>query len=291
MKEIRNIYTGWLIYGKKEENLNKHYIDFYKEEGKKYGITFKLLTAENISFGVYNNKRYLKYENSKIDMPDFVIVRIIYPLLSKHLEMMGIPVFNPYSVADICNDKAKTYQYIADLSIPVVDTEFCKKEFANERIKHLEFPSVIKTVNGHGGTQVFLLQEEKDRAKILEVLEKEDIVIQPLTGTKRQDLRVYVIGKEIIASVLRTGRESFKSNFSLGGAVELYDLNKSELKIVTSIIDRFEFGMAGIDFIIGNDGELIFNEIEDVVGARMLYKLTDINLVEKYLKYIIDKFQ
>ncbi|MDF2611730.1 MAG: hypothetical protein K0R92_3204, partial [Lachnospiraceae bacterium] len=38
--------------------------------------------------------------------------------------------------------------------------------------------------------------------------------------------------------------------------------------------------------IIGDQGELIFNEIEDVVGARMLYQCTDINLVRLYLNYI-----
>ena len=30
--------------------------------------------------------------------------------------------------------------------------------------------------------------------------------------------------------------------------------------------------MAGIDFIIDKNGEFVFNEIEDVVGSRMLYK-------------------
>jgi len=32
---------------------------------------------------------------------------------------------------------------------------------------------------------------------------------------------------------------------------------------------------------------LIFNEIEDVVGSRMLYQCTDYNLVEHYLNYIL----
>ena len=44
--------------------------------------------------------------------------------------------------------------------------------------------------------------------------------------------------------------------------------------------------MVGIDFIIGDRNELIFNEIEDVVGARMLYQTSNINLVGLYLDYI-----
>jgi gamma-F420-2:alpha-L-glutamate ligase len=55
---------------------------------------------------------------------------------------------------------------------------------------------------------------------------------------------------------------------------------------VNQILNLFDFGLVGIDFLIGDKGELIFNEIEDVVGARMLYQCTDINLVGLYLDYI-----
>ena len=98
-----------------------------------------------------------------------------------------------------------------------------------------------------------------------------------------------MIGTEIIAAVLRTAKEGFKSNFSLGGEVSLYELSDSEIEIVNRIIGQFEFGLVGIDFIIGDDGELIFNEIEDVVGSRMLYQCSDINIVEKYLSFIRGK--
>ena len=57
---------------------------------------------------------------------------------------------------------------------------------------------------------------------------------------------------------------------------------------MNKIIDLFEFGLVGIDFIIGDESELIFNEIEDVVGSRMLYQCApEINIVERYLRFII----
>jgi glutathione synthase/RimK-type ligase-like ATP-grasp enzyme len=111
-------------------------------------------------------------------------------------------------------------------------------------------------------------------------------VVQPLIGSRHQDLRVYVIGNKIQAAVLRTAKEGFKSNYSLGGEVSLYFLSEQETEIVNTIMDQFDFGLVGIDFIIGDEGELIFNEIEDVVGSRMLYRCSDINIVERYLKFI-----
>jgi len=36
---------------------------------------------------------------------------------------------------------------------------------------------------------------------------------------------------------------------------------------------------------------MVLNEIEDVVGARMLYSLTDIDVVRLYLQHILKKLR
>jgi len=282
---------AWLVYFKESADYNKHYIDFYIEEGKKLGVNFRLLLIEDIKFGVKNGRIFLTHRTMDLKLPDFAVVRAIYPLLSKHMELMGIPVYNNSFVSEICNDKAKTYQYLAKTGIPMVDTCF----YRNFQVKNgldISYNTVIKAVDGHGGRQVFLVESHKDFKdrfdEIINGIGSSDVVVQPLTGMKHQDLRVYVIGKEIIAAVLRTSKEGFRANFSLGGDVRLYNLNEEEISLVQTIIREFEFGLVGIDFLIGDKGELIFNEIEDVVGSRMLYKCSDINIVELYLKYIIE---
>lgn len=290
---------AWLIYSENDVNKNKRYIEFYFEEGKKRNIDIKLMLVENMEFGVKGGTWFCTYEREDVELPDFAVCRTIYPLLSKQLELMGVSVFNNSKVATICNDKAMTYQYVAQLGIPMVDTVFY--QFKNHELAFSNLSSdksyVMKAVAGHGGSQVFLYENKINEAKsedvmkdeIIKGLHHEDFVVQPLTGSKRKDLRVYVIGKKIIASVMRTAQSGFKSNFSLGGEVELYELNQDEVELIDRIIHLFDFGMVGIDFIIGDDGELIFNEIEDVVGARMLYQCSDINLVGLYLDFIEDQ--
>ena len=68
--------------------------------------------------------------------------------------------------------------------------------------------------------------------------------------------------------------------------MELYQLTEEQEENINRITALFDFGLVGIDFIVADDGTLLFNEIEDVVGARMLYQCTDINLVKKYLSFI-----
>lgn len=312
---------AWIIYHKKDAEYNHRYIDFYLEEGKRLDVQISLMYVEDLLFGVDQGVWFCTNQGEQISPPDFVIYRTIYPLLSKHLELMGIPVFNNSFVAEICNDKAKTYQYVANLSIKMVDSIFVNNISIGEYMKKITTPTVIKAVSGHGGSQVYLIEPsdgDERKYEIEKAMNKDDVVFQPLTGNRHQDLRVYVIGKQIIAAVVRTANEGFKSNFSLGGSVELYHLSNQEEAIVQSIIALFEtdihmnsglnltnnrniqtklnhsnninctqgFGLVGIDFMIGDQGELIFNEIEDVVGSRMLYQCSDINIVERYLTYI-----
>ncbi len=286
--------TGWLIYRLVDVERNKAYIEFYIEEGKALGIDIKLILVDKIQFGVNNKKLFLEYDGLKIDKPDFAINRSIYPILTSQLEDMDIRVFNNSKISEICNDKAKTYQYLSRLNIPIVDTKFVKGEYLAKTLDKTKDKVIVKGVSGHGGNEVFLYNPQGpsiDKEKILSSLKHTDIVIQPLVGNKNQDLRVYIIGKKIIAAILRTAKSGFKSNFSLGGEVRRYKLSDEETQLVTSIIDYFDFGLVGIDFLIDEDGGLVFNEIEDVVGARMLYQCTDINIVRLYLEYIIKEIE
>ncbi len=284
---------AWLIYYRDSAIYNQRYIEFYIVEGRKLGITVRLILVEELDFGVQEGEWYLKYSGEEqLSYPAFVICRAIYPLLSRHLEAMGIRVFNNAFLSEVCNDKARTYQYLAKTGIRMVDTSFCQHDLLKEAIGRISAPTVLKAVDGHGGGQVFLLDAhstEEERRRVIEGIAGSDAVLQPLIGHRHQDLRVYVIGKEIIAAVLRTAKEGFKSNFSLGGEVRLYELSDEEKKLVRLVISQFEIGLVGIDFIIGDEGELIFNEIEDVVGSRMLYRCSDINIVEKYFSYILSQ--
>ena len=56
--------------------------------------------------------------------------------------------------------------------------------------------------------------------------------------------------------------------------------------MVNRIVQAYEFGFVGIDFLFDADGNFIFNEIEDVVGSRTLSIYSNIDAVDLYLKYI-----
>ncbi len=263
--------TAWLIYETSGALRNREYIQFYIDEGKKRGIDIKLVLADDIDF--------------ISPMPDFAIVRAMLPKLSRMLEDKGVPVFNNSHVSEICNDKANTYEYLNFFGIPVIPWQTFRGGHAPDAI---EFPAVIKPCCGHGGENVFLVRDENEYKAALAKILPQDFIIQRVADTIGRDLRVYVVGNEPVASVLRIAKDDFRSNFSLGGNVCAHVLTDEERALVAKVCSVFDFGLCGVD-IMYDKGHPVINEIEDVVGSRMLYATHDINIVALYLDFIQSK--
>ena len=148
------ILQGWILYNREDAKRNAGYIDFYKVEGEKLGIQMHLLYIEDIEFGVQYDEWYMCYQGKEIEKPDFAIVRMNYPLLSRQLELLEIPVFNSSFVASICNDKAQTYQYVAKTGVAMVDSRFVHKNFLLEQLNSISVKYGTSNISAEGGLKL-----------------------------------------------------------------------------------------------------------------------------------------
>lgn len=196
---------------------------------------------------------------------DFVINRTNDYKIAEYYESRGIRVFNPSSLSKIANDKQKCYEFMKENGIEIMP------------INYKGVPAVKKKIDGHGGIDVYML----DKAEPFE----DGYVYQKPCDTLGRDVRVWLIGGKIIASILRSSDTDFRSNFCLGGKASEYTLTDDDRALVYKIADLLDYDYIGIDFIF-NNGRLVFNEIEDTVGARMVYSLTDIDIISLYCDYI-----
>ncbi|MBR4483682.1 MAG: hypothetical protein IKO97_00630, partial [Erysipelotrichaceae bacterium] len=87
---------------------------------------------------------------------------------------------------------------------------------------------------------------------------------------------------------MRSSDSDFRANFKLGGNAEIVDVPADVERMVKTIVPELMPDFVGIDFIF-SDGKPYLNEIEDVVGTRMLYKLTDLDPAKMYIEYIADR--
>ena len=196
---------------------------------------------------------------------DFVINRTNDYKISESFEKRGIRCFNPSSLSKLANNKQSCYDFMERNNIEIMPTRYKKTPF------------VKKPVDGHGGQGVEMCTS----------LDKydEDFVCQKVASDKGRDLRVWVIGGKIITSILRVSKTDFRSNYCLGGDAFLYSLSKEETHKINKIISLIDGDYYGIDFVF-NNGKIVFNEIEDTVGARMIYDKTDIDIISLYCDYI-----
>ncbi|MFB4166617.1 RimK family alpha-L-glutamate ligase [Virgibacillus sp. JSM 102003] len=279
--------VGWLIYSEQDSEQNTAYINWFIDEAAIQGVTLKLVLREELTIGIYQNKQTIFYNNQQVHLPDFAVVRTVEPLLNMVLESMGINVFNSSQVSAICNNKALTHYYMNKLSIPMVDTIFMKKKNCVQ-MPGMPLPFIVKGTSGRGGRQVHMIKDEQEWERcIADDIFASELIIQSSKNIQLgKDVRVFVVGSQIIGAVLRESRSDFRSNFKLGGSATWYPLNHHELTLLNKIINAFDFGMVGIDFLLDTKGKLQLNEIEDVVGSRTLSAVSDINILKKYITHI-----
>lgn len=258
----------WIIYNREDVEKNRRFIDFVSSGLAKYNVNTKLIILQED--GDIDN---LIQEES----PFFVINRSRNDDVAANLESKGIRVFNSAKVTKIVNNKKETYEELKGIVpfMPIVS-----------EVEEMDsFPYVVKSVDGHGGNEVFMVENEEDKNNATQALKNKEYIAQACASDLGKDVRVYVIGNKIVAAMLRTSAEGFKSNYSLGGSVQRYKLNDNEKEMVRRIMKKLPMDYGAIDFIFHNNAA-VFNEIEDAAGARMLYENTDIDIVQLFVNYI-----
>lgn len=300
-----------MVYDAAGLKRNASYVSLFRRHCQPYGAEVEAVLDVDV-----------RQKSLAGERPVCAFVRTIYPRINQFLEEQGIPVFNSSRVSYICNHKGRTLAYLRNQvhcvpSITVTREELSRildMDVAGVRgyfLSHFPYSVfeerersivggtqdfVVKTADGHGGSEVYSLGMDRDGgiAALLRQTgtDASELVIQPMVtcGTVYRDMRVYVIGTRIVAAVMRSSVHDFRANYSRGGDVRRVHLTSEQIGEVNRIIACFAFGMVGVDFLFDNDGQIVLNEIEDVVGARMLYACApELDIVHEYVKYVLEE--
>lgn len=273
---------GWLMYERADTTRNRAFIDYWLEAAQMRGVDLRLVCLDEISYGLRDNQMAL-WLRGQAACPDFAVMRLRKPLLSHHLESMGVRVFNSARTSEILNDKRRTHALFRDIA-PMMDTAFISGDMPCP----FSYPVVVKGAGGCGGRQVCLCGDETAyRAAIAAY--GFDAVVQPLCDTPGRDLRIYMLGAEPVQTMLRKSNDQdFRSNFGLHHLAEPVDTPPALLPIARAVAQTLGSALIGVDFIC-HQGRYLLNEAEDAVGTRMLYQYTGYDIVPMYLDYILSQ--
>ena len=273
---------GVLIYTPEDAARNRWFIEQLCQYAEPEGLSLRLVLSDEADI-----RQTFTPEDA------FVINRSrIYKYSSYADGILHLPCFNSPAVTGITNEKYTTYAIMhGEHGIPMAKTQQVHR---NEPLPETDYPVVAKPADGHGGTGVAWIENEAELMQYAENFRRLHpeptcpfLIQEPVvTGW---DVRVYVLGGEIYAAVLRTSDRDFRSNFSLGGHAEPFKPDKEMRRLVMQVQKVLPLDFAGVDILRHPDGGYLLGEIEDAVGCRMLYALTDRNPAKDYIRYISEK--
>lgn len=210
--------------------------------------------------------------------------------LVRHLELMGIASVNPHHAITEAKDKLGCLQQLLKHGIPVPGT--LVKRYPRNVEKEVELlggpPAVLKLLHGTRGAGVILAESFQAITATLEAIWSigEDILIQKyISETKGVDIRILVVGEEIVAAMKRFPREGdFRSNLHRGGTGEAITLSKQERALAVRAAQAIGLRVAGVDILRSRGGPLVL-EVNSSPGLQGLEEVTRMDIAMKIVEY------
>ncbi|MRH42958.1 RimK family alpha-L-glutamate ligase [Aquibacillus halophilus] len=293
---------GWIIYnGHLPGGKFLEFAEWMQDSATKLDLSTRIIKNNHL-LSLLSSEGNSIIERAKFERPDFVLFGDKDIHLAKQLELMNIPVFNSSEAIEISDNKITTYQRLAEKGLPIPKTIVGPKIFAgvtdidtsgfNHLEDYLNFPIVVKEAYGSFGEQVYLIKSRQELFLKLARLEGRPFVLQEfISSSYGKDIRLNVVGDQVVASMLRTSSNDFRANVSAGGKMEIYHPSLQEKELAIAATKAIGADFSGVDLLFGPDDEPIVCEINSNAHIRNIYECTKINVANYIMDYICSKLK
>lgn len=269
-------------------------------------ITHYLLVAagmRGIRLNVYTNAEIIIGAPLPEERPDFVLFWDKDILLARYLEGLGIPVFNSSDAIAVCDDKRLTYMALADSGIPMPKTliapftydniGYNKFDFLDKVENELTYPIVVKEAFGSFGMQVYLVHNHEEMtAKLQEISPKPVIFQEFLAEFQGTDLRLQVVGDEVVACMLRYSvNGDFRANVSIGGKMQKYTPTQEQCEMAVKAVKTLGLDFAGVDLLFGADEKPVLCEVNSNAHFKTIFDCTGVNVADKIICHVRERMR
>jgi gamma-F420-2:alpha-L-glutamate ligase len=256
---------GWILYKDSAAGLRPEAYEMHRfiEAAKERNIEIRVVKPEQFDLIVTrDDRKSIMLDGEVVPLPDFLIPRMgagtTYFALAviRHLERLGVHVFNSSQSIETVKDKLFSQQILAERNVPFPKTMLAKYPVdVNLVEQHFGFPLIVKTLSGSQGSGVFLSETPSNFRDLMELIHatspNANIILQEFIEDSRgKDLRVLIIGGRAVACMERVSTdESFKANFSRGGEVRKFEMTPEIEWLATDTAQIFGLDIAGIDLL------------------------------------------
>lgn len=269
-------------------------------------ITHYLLVAagmRGIRLNVFTNAEVMIGAPLPEEKPDFVLFWDKDILLAQYLESLGIPVFNSSKAIALCDDKRLTYLSLKNSGIPMPKTLIAPFTYDNigynsydflEKVEaELSYPIVVKEAFGSFGMQVYLVQDHEDMLTKLQEISPKPLIFQEfLSEFQGTDIRLQVVGDEVVAAMLRYSvNGDFRANVTIGGKMQKYTPTQEQCDMAIQAAKELGLDFAGVDLLFGTDERPVLCEVNSNAHFKTIFDCTGINVADKIICYVREKMR
>lgn len=288
--------NGWLIVNSfMDSDKFKEIYALLLESAQRKNISLKLLKSCEITDIVGSNF-------AGHTLPDFAIFWDKDVTLAQLLENAGLKIFNSANAIYACDNKAQTYINLAQAGIRIPETIIAPKtfegigyndfSFLKNAVSRLGLPIIIKESYGSFGQQVFLANTLDEAKEIIKKIGHKEFVFQKFIQTScGKDVRINVVGTQVVASMLRYNDNDFRSNITNGGNMNPFKPSEAQKQLALDAAKALNLDFAGVDILFGPDEEPIVCEVNSNPHFKSTLECTGVNLAEHIINYIAEELK
>ncbi|RZM77149.1 30S ribosomal protein S6--L-glutamate ligase [Leptolyngbya iicbica] len=273
-----------------------------KEAGEALGHEMRVIDHMRCYMDITSHDPKVLYQGTPITDVDAIIPRIgasntFYgAAVVRQFEIMGVFTPNSSQAITRSRDKLSSLQLLARRGIGLPVTGFAHSTQDIDGLIDLVggAPLVIKLLEGTQGIGVVLAETYQAAKSVIEAfrgLDANILVQEYIKEAKGADIRCFVVGDKVIASMKRQGAAGeFRSNLHRGGSASKAKLTPEERSTAVRAAKAMGLRIAGVDLLRSNHGPVVM-EVNSSPGLEGIEKYTNIDVGTKIINFIEKSLQ
>ncbi|MFQ5987062.1 MAG: RimK family alpha-L-glutamate ligase, partial [Thermoplasmata archaeon] len=213
-------------------------------------------------------------------------------LILKHLATMGVATTMTANALMTARNKFLALQALLKDGVSVPRTIFLGSRLdAEEALRLLPFPAVLKLLTGTQGLGVLRVRDASEAASIVDTLcvLGQTVCIQELIPHPGGDIRIFVVANRAIGSMKRVAAlHEWRTNIHLGASPLDFPLDEATELMAVRAARATDLEIAGVDVVSREETSYVL-EVNACPGYQGLLKATGVNAAEHMVAYAVEK--
>jgi ribosomal protein S6--L-glutamate ligase len=261
------------------------------------GHFVKVINPLGCYMNITSSRPMVHYRDRMLDDFNVIIPRIGASIthygsaVLRQFEMMGVYSLNESTSITRSRDKLRCLQILSRSGIGLPVTSYAHSTKMTEKLVKMVggAPCVIKLLEGTQGKGVILADTQKGAESIIDgfrQMKAHFLVQEFIKESNGCDIRAFVIGDRVVASMMRKAKEGeFRSNLHRGGSAVPVVISEEEARVAVNAARVLGLNVAGVDLLRSSRGPLVL-EVNSSPGLQGIETSTGLDIASMIIHYI-----